>query len=88
MIAEESVMPWPFPGMDPYLEDPEVFPDVHDSPLRPGEKSIPLDLQAVFDRSYDAGPYHREIDYSGNVPRPRLSPKRARWVRGLVKSAG
>lgn len=24
-------MPSPFPGMDPYLEDPEVFPDFHDS---------------------------------------------------------
>lgn len=24
-------MPSPFPGMDPFLEDPEVFPDLHDS---------------------------------------------------------
>ena len=24
-------MPSPFPGMDPYLEDPDVFPDFHDS---------------------------------------------------------
>src|SRR5438094_891369 len=24
-------MPSPFPGMDPYLEDPAVFPDLHDS---------------------------------------------------------
>ena len=24
-------MPSPFPGMDPFLEDPAVFPDVHDS---------------------------------------------------------
>ena len=24
-------MPSPFPGMDPYLEDPEIFPDFHDS---------------------------------------------------------
>src|SRR5262245_44665458 len=24
-------MPSPFPGMDPYLEDPSVFPDLHDS---------------------------------------------------------
>jgi Protein of unknown function (DUF4058) len=23
-------MPSPFPGMDPYLEDPEIFPDFHD----------------------------------------------------------
>src|SRR5215210_3424149 len=24
-------MPSPFPGMDPFLEDPDIFPDVHDS---------------------------------------------------------
>jgi hypothetical protein len=24
-------MPSPFPGMDPWLEDPEVFPDLHDA---------------------------------------------------------
>ena len=24
-------MPSSFPGMDPYLEDPEIFPDFHDS---------------------------------------------------------
>ena len=23
-------MPSPFPGMDPYLEHPDIFPDVHD----------------------------------------------------------
>lgn len=24
-------MPSPFPGMDPYLENPEILPDFHDS---------------------------------------------------------
>src|SRR5438477_1706705 len=24
-------MPSPFPGMDPWLEDPDVFPDLHES---------------------------------------------------------
>src|SRR5437762_1799197 len=24
-------MPSPFPGMDPFLEHPEIFPDLHDS---------------------------------------------------------
>jgi hypothetical protein len=24
-------MPSPFPGMDPFLENPEIFPDFHDS---------------------------------------------------------
>ena len=26
-------MPSPFPGMDPYLENPEIFPDFHDSAI-------------------------------------------------------
>jgi hypothetical protein len=26
-----AVMPSPFPGMDPYLEHPEIFPDLHSS---------------------------------------------------------
>ena len=27
-------MPSPFPGMDPYLEDPAVYPDLHERLLR------------------------------------------------------
>ena len=30
-IYKKIAMPSPFPGMDPYLEDPEIFPDFHDS---------------------------------------------------------
>jgi Protein of unknown function (DUF4058) len=30
--GEEVVrMPSPFPGMDPWLEDPTIFPDLHNS---------------------------------------------------------
>ncbi len=81
-------MPSPFPGMDPYLESPDWFPDLHGSlitfmkdffvypinlpdqlpeiaiPLLPGDADVSLDLQAVFDRSYDFGPYRREIEYA------------------------
>ena len=32
-------------------------------PLLPGDPAVSLDLQAVFHRTYDAGPYRREIDY-------------------------
>lgn len=28
-IMRTSTMPSPFPGMDPYLEDPGLWPDVH-----------------------------------------------------------
>jgi hypothetical protein len=29
-LQEESLMPSPFPGMDPYLEHPDFFPGLHD----------------------------------------------------------
>ncbi|MFI5458620.1 MAG: DUF4058 family protein [Isosphaerales bacterium] len=32
-------------------------------PLLPGDPDVTLDLQAVFDQAYDAGPYSREVDY-------------------------
>ena len=31
-------------------------------PLLPGDPDVTVDLQAVFDRAYDAGPYRREVD--------------------------
>ena len=33
-------MPSPFPGMDPWLEDPEVFPDLHDSLIHRIKESL------------------------------------------------
>ncbi len=32
-------------------------------PLQPGDPSIPISLQAVFQRAYDAGPYRRAVRY-------------------------
>lgn len=33
-----------------------------------------LDLQAVFERTYEAGPYAREIDYGRDTPQPPVPP--------------
>jgi uncharacterized protein DUF4058 len=30
LFLKQTAMPSPFPGMDPYLEDPNVFPNLHD----------------------------------------------------------
>jgi len=43
-------MPSPFPGMDPYLESPDWFPDLHDGMIF----SIKEGLQALLPRSYYA----------------------------------
>ena len=53
-------------------------------PLLPGDGAVLVDLQAVFTRSYDAGPYTREIDYLRDRPTPPLTPKGARWAKQVV----
>ncbi len=50
-------------------------------PLLPGDGEVTVDLQAVFARSYDTGPYPREIDYLQDRPEPPLTAKQARWVK-------
>lgn len=54
-------------------------------PLLPGDGEIAVSLQAVFERTYAAGPYHREIDYSDSVPPPPLSRIDEEWVRTRLK---
>lgn len=58
-----------------------------DVPLLPGDGVVPVDLQAVFARSYDTGPYAREIDYLHDRPEPPLSPKQARWAKQCLAKA-
>jgi hypothetical protein len=63
-------------------------------PLSPGDGPVNLDLQAVFDRCYEAGPYARLSPYVGRTPEPPLSPEDAVWAtqrlreRGLLPPAG
>jgi hypothetical protein len=56
-------------------------------PLLPGDGAVAVDLQAVFVRSYDTGPYLREIDYLRDRPVPPLSPKQARWAKQCLAKA-
>lgn len=44
-------MPSPFPGMDPYLEDPEVFPDLHDGLIA----ELRVTLNRLMPPNYFAG---------------------------------
>lgn len=45
---------------------------------RPG---IALDLQAVFQRCYDAAQYNRQVDYRRDSIDPPLTAEQAAWVR-------
>lgn len=52
-------------------------------PLRKGEPEVPLDLQFVFNRAFDRGPYRRgAVDYS-RPPEPPLAPEDAAWAETL-----
>jgi Protein of unknown function (DUF4058) len=56
-------------------------------PLLPGDPPVTLDLQAVFDRCYNAGPYLREIRYGEDAIIPRLEPDQAAWAAKIVQTA-
>jgi hypothetical protein len=56
-------------------------------PLLPGDPAVMLDLQAVFDRCYDAGPYAREIRYGVDAVIPPLDPDGAVWAGRITEVA-
>ena len=53
-------------------------------PLLPGDEPVTLDLQAVFDRCYDAGPYAREVRYGVDPVVPALKGDQAAWASQCV----
>jgi hypothetical protein len=55
-------------------------------PLLPGDPEASIDLQAVFDRCYDAGPHLREISYGEDAVIPPLPPSQAAWADQLVRA--
>lgn len=55
-------------------------------PLRVNEPEVPLDLQHVFNRAYDAGPYQRgALDYS-SPPHPPLAEADYAWARQRMET--
>ena len=53
-------------------------------PLLPGDGAVPLDLQAVFTRSYDTGPYRRRVRYDVSRLDPPLDAERAAWAKQVI----
>jgi hypothetical protein len=56
-------------------------------PLLPGDSEVPLDLQAVFDRAYDEGPYDRAVRYDLATVEPSLQPEQAEWAKARLAAA-
>lgn len=57
-------------------------------PLLPGDAPVPIDLQAVFDRAYDSGPYRRLNPYRGGAVEPALSAEQEQWVQNRLRQQG
>ncbi len=55
-------------------------------PLRPDDRDVPLDLQAILAQSYRNGGYD-DIDYTGE-PDPPLSTTEAAWADALLREQG
>ena len=83
-------MPSPFPGMDPYLEHPEIFPDFHDrlvtylsdalQPYLPEPYYSAIGRRAWIEVSE---PY---IDPDVNVIQPRQEPGTSRSGTAVIDS--
>ena len=57
-------------------------------PLMPADGDIEVDLQAIFQRAYDAGPYQRSIDYRTDKIEPPLTKEQADSMRSVLREAG
>jgi len=49
--------------------------------LLPRDADVSLDLQAVFTRCYDTGPYRRRVAYDPARIVPALNPAKMEWVQ-------
>lgn len=83
-------MPSPFPGMDPFLEDQAIFPDLHDSLIFCVREALTAQLPepyyaAIANRAW-VEMTHRNIEPDVNVLRPRPSPPGANG--GMVSGGG
>lgn len=55
-------------------------------PLWPGDGEVGLDLQAVLERTYEAGPYSREIDYAQDAPHPPIPTAWQPWLEAVLRA--
>ncbi len=56
-------------------------------PLAAEDRDVPLDLQAVFTRCWDEGPYPELLRYDGPPP-STMTPEEVVWCENLLRQAG
>jgi len=52
-------------------------------PLREGDADVEVDLQLIFEASYDRGAYDADLDYIRD-PVPALTAEQAAWAKSLI----
>lgn len=57
-------------------------------PLDDGVPPVSLDLQAVFDRCYDEGPFAELARYDRKQPDPPLTPEQRAWAEAILRGKG
>lgn len=65
----------------------EMLPEIA-VPLLPGDGAVAVDLQEIFQRTYEAGAYQRRIRYQENEIVPPLPEKWRGWAAEVVARAG
>jgi hypothetical protein len=61
----------------------ETMPEIA-VPLLSRDGLVALDLQTVFDRCYDAGPYRRRLRYQVDQLNPPLDARQREWAEALL----
>jgi hypothetical protein len=95
-LEERAVMSSPFPGMDPYLENPQYRRGLHhllishiaetlNTKLLPPNYSADIDERVYI--VYEAGPYSRRVDYRREAV-PPLEGEDAAWADALLREKG
>jgi hypothetical protein len=75
-------MPSPFPGMDPYLEAPEIWPDLHDALASALRGRLNAILPAPYYARREARPEVGIVDAPDNTGQRRIVPEVAVVRRG------
>jgi hypothetical protein len=57
-------------------------------PLLPGDGTVTVDLQAVFQRCYDTGPYRRRVRYEPSRIVPPLRADQLEWATKVLHDQG
>jgi len=55
-------------------------------PLGPRDRDVPLDLQAIVSRCWEAGPYPELLNYDGPPPGP-LTAEESAWCQEIARKA-